>query len=111
MKKLILLLAILTSCSVDDPLAIQDLDIIIIDPANEDFYKINHANNSGMGWVETPNKDKYTYHFNGNNFVITSDRKMSAVYKMKSPGKEQVEIKENQFIYPIEDLTTFRIYY
>ena len=107
---LIILFFVLIGCE-PQALEIENLDIIIIDPANSDFYKLNHASDSGMGWVETKNGIKYSFHFEVENVVITSDRPMKAVYKMNSPGKEQTKMVENTFSYPVNRLTTFRIYY
>ena len=111
MKKLILLLAILTSCSVDDPLAIQDLDIIIIDPTNLEFYKLNHAEDSGMGWVEKPNGYLYQYKLEDGKVFIAAERPIKAVMFVKGSDREYVKLSNNAFSYDITELTTFRIYY
>jgi len=111
MKKLILLLLIaLTSCS-EQGLEIQDLDIIIIDPANLEFYKLNHAEDSGMGWVEKPNGYLYTYKLEDGKVFIAAERPIKSVMFVKGSDREYVKLSNNAFSYDISDKTVFRIYY
>jgi len=113
MKNLLIILCfVLIGCEPEPlPLEIENLDIIIIDPSNKDFYKLNHASNSGMGWEETKNGIVYSYYFECETVFITSYRTIKAAYKIKSPGKELIEVKENVFKYLVKEKTTFRIYY
>ena len=111
MKYFFLLLAfIFIGCSPQD-LEIQDLDIIIIDPSNPDFYKYSDASDSGMGWVETKNGDKYSFNFKCGKVVITSKREMKSAYFMKMSSKIQTRIKDNSFSREISKKAVFRIYY
>jgi hypothetical protein len=113
MKKLTLILVLLLtliSCSKQE-LEIQDLDIIIIDPTNEEYYKYSDASDSGMGWVETENGDKYNYYFEDEKVIITSYRPMRVVYFMEMNGKVQTKLNDNTFSFNIKEKAVFRIYY
>ena len=109
-RKLAFILLTLLSCSTQS-LEVENLDIIIIDPGNIETYDLNYANDPGMGWVEMPNDSIYKYSVVNSVISVTSTKPIKAAYLMLSPGKEQLEVKNNGFTHKTKKKATFRIYY
>ena len=64
-----------------------------------------------MGWVEMPNDSIYKYSVVNCVINVTSTKPIKAAYLMLSPGKEQLEVKNNSFKHKTKKKATFRIYY
>lgn len=112
MNKLLLLLFLVVSCS-PQQLAIENIDIIIIDSNNLDAYQYSDLSNPNMGWVEKENGDLFSYEISGQQLKVTASQAFKSIYKMQLGSKEQAECtNETQFQISLKDsVNVFRIIY